>query len=64
MLIKETAIVGYIALEDLTKAGDNIRARTFEAFVPLITVALIYLLLTTLLTKLFNYVERRLRAND
>ncbi len=64
VLIKETAIVGYIALEDLTKAGDNIRARTFEAFVPLITVALIYLLLTTLLTKLFNYVERRLRAND
>ncbi len=64
VLIKETAIVGYIALEDLTKAGDNIRSRTFDAFVPLITVALVYLLLTTLLTKLFNYVERRLRAND
>lgn len=63
VLVKETAIVGYIAIEDLTKAGDVIRSRTFEAFVPLITVALIYLLITTLLSKLFTYVERRLK-ND
>ena len=63
VLIKETAIVGYIAVEDLTKAGDIIRSRTFDAFVPLITVALIYLVMTMLLTKLFQYVERRMK-ND
>lgn len=61
VLIKETAIVGYIAIEDLTKAGDVIRSRTFDAFLPLITVALIYLLLTTMISKLFSLVERRLR---
>ena len=60
VLIKETAIVGYIALEDLTKAGDIIRSRTFDAFIPLITVALIYLLLTFLLSKLFTFVERKM----
>ena len=63
VLIKETAIVGYIAVEDLTKAGDIIRSRTFDAFVPLITVALIYLVMTMLLTKLFQYVGRRMK-ND
>ena len=63
VLIKETAIVVYIAVEDLTKAGDIIRSRTFDAFVPLITVALIYLVMTMLLTKLFQYVERRMK-ND
>ena len=62
-MIKETAIVGYIALQDLTKVGDIIRSNTYEAFIPLITVALIYLLLTSLLSKLFTYVERRMR-ND
>lgn len=64
VLIKETAIVGYIALEDLTKVGDIIRSRTYDAFVPLITVALVYLLITGILAKLFTKLERRLRKSD
>ncbi len=53
-LIKGTAIVGYIAIQDLTKAGDIIRSRTYDAFFPLIMVALIYLGVTTLLIWLFS----------
>lgn len=64
VLIKETAIVGYIALEDLTKVGDVIRSRTFSALVPLLTVALVYLLLTSLIARLFTLLERRLRRSD
>lgn len=64
VLIKETAIVGYIAVEDLTKAGDMIRSRTFDAFFPLITVALIYLAITGILSKLFKMMERRLARSD
>ena len=43
VLLKETSVAGYIALQDLTKAGDIIRSRTYDAFMPLIAVALIYL---------------------
>lgn len=64
VLLKETSVAGYIALEDLTKAGDIIKSRTYDAFFPLIAVALIYLVLVVLLTKLVNYVERRLRNSD
>jgi polar amino acid transport system substrate-binding protein len=48
-LLKMTAIVGYIAVVDLTKASDLIRSRTFDAFFPLILVAVIYFLLAWLL---------------
>ena len=48
-LLLSTAIVGYIAVQDLTKIGDLIRARTFDAFVPLIIVSAIYFLLSWLL---------------
>ncbi|MDF2821788.1 MAG: amino acid transporter permease [Clostridiales bacterium] len=64
VLIKETAIVGYIALEDLTKVGDVIRSRTYSALVPLVTVAIVYLLVTGLLAKIFALIERRLRIGD
>lgn len=64
VLLKETAICGYIALQDLTKAGDIIRGRTFIAFLPLIAVALIYLLMVLGLTWLLGKLERRLRASD
>lgn len=63
-LVKETSIVGYIALEDLTKMGDIIRSKTYSPFVPLITVALIYLAITSLLAWLFGKLERRLRKSD
>ena len=64
VLLKETSVAGYIALEDLTKGGDIIRSRTFSAFFPLITVALIYLIMVTIFTKLVGILERRLRQGD
>ncbi len=64
VLIKETSIAGYVGIMDLTKAGDLIRGRTFSAFMPLISVALIYLALVMLLTWLLGKVERRLRRNE
>jgi len=47
-LLKATAIVGYIAVQDLTKVADLIRARTFDAFMPLIVISVLYLILTWL----------------
>mgnify|MGYP000655572614 CR=1 FL=1 len=64
VLLKETSVAGYIALQDLTKAGDIIRSRTYDAFMPLIAVALIYLAMVLIFTKLVNMLERRLRSSD
>ena len=58
--IKATAIVGYIAVQDLTKMGDIIRARTYEPFFPLITVAVIYFLFGRLLALIVRAIARRL----
>ena len=63
-LLKETAISGYIGLNDLTKGGDIIRSQTFEAFIPLIAVALIYLAIVMLLTFAVNKLERKLKNNE
>ena len=63
-LLKETAVVGYIGLQDLTMGGDIIRSRTFDAFVPLITVALIYLVIVIGLSAALKKFERRLRRSD
>ena len=63
-LLKETSVSGYIALQDLTKGGDIIRSRTYDAFMPLIAVALIYLVMVMIFTKLVNMLERRLRNSD
>jgi len=64
VLLKETSICGYIGLMDLTRGGDIIRSRTYEAFMPLIAVALIYLVLVMILTAGVNRLERKLRANE
>lgn len=64
VLLKETSVSGYIALQDLTKGGDIIRSRTFDAFMPLFAVALIYLVLVLIFTKLVNMLERRLRSSE
>ncbi len=64
VLLKETSIVGYIALEDLTKGGDIIRSRTYSAFMPLIAVALIYLAMVTFFTMLVGLLERRLKNSE
>lgn len=64
VLLKETSIAGYISIQDLTKAGDLIRFATFEAFIPLITVAVIYLIMVLGLSKLLSMLERRLSKSD
>ena len=63
-LLKETAIAGYIALDDLTRSGNIIRSRTFDPYTPFLLVAIVYLYTTTILTSLVNRVERRMRASD
>ena len=63
-LLKETSVSGYIAIQDLTKGGDIIRSRTYSAFMPLIAVALVYLTIVLIFTKLIQILERRLRQNE
>ena len=63
-LLKETSISGYIGLMDLTRGGDIIRSTTYDAFMPLIAVAVIYLVLVLILTSLVNRLERKLRSNE
>ena len=53
-LVKATAIVGYVAVQDLTKMGDIVRSRTYEAFFPLIAIAIIYFVLGRLLVFIIN----------
>lgn len=64
VLLKETSISGYIALQDLTKGGDIIRTQTYSPFMPLVAVALIYLVMVMGLSKLLTLLERRLARND
>ena len=64
VLLKETSVAGYIALEDLTKGGDIIRSRTYSAFMPLMAVALIYLLLVMLFSQGVKLLERRLKKSN
>lgn len=64
VLIKETSVAGYVALKDLTYVGNLIRSRTYEAFFPLITIALIYLIIVMILSYFLKKLERRLRNSD
>lgn len=57
-LVKMTSIVGYIAVQDLTKASDIIRSRTFDAFFPLIMIAILYFLISWALMQSLNYLEK------
>jgi len=63
-LIKETAIVGYVGLVDIQKAGDFIKSATYEAFMPLIATAIIYFVLIKILTLALGRVEKKLRESD
>ena len=63
-LLKETSVAGYVAVADLTKGGDIIRSRTYSPFLPLIAVALIYLVLVMFFSHLVGILERRLRNSD
>lgn len=64
VLIKETSVASFIAVMDLTKAGDMIRNATYNAWIPLLTCAVIYLCMTLGLTKLFSLFEKRLAKSD
>ena len=62
-LLKESSIVGYIGLVDLTKAGDIIRSNTYEALIPLCSVALVYLAIVMIMTAGVSRLERRLKRD-
>ena len=64
VLLKETSVAGYVAVADLTFAGNRIRGATYSAFMPLIAVAVIYLILVMFFSWLVNKLERRLRQSD
>jgi len=63
-LLKETSVAGYAAIQDLTRAGNIIRSKTFSAFMPLVAVALIYLAMVMILTYFVGRLERRLRNSE
>jgi len=64
VLLKETSVVGYAGVIDLTKGGEIIRGRTFEAFMPLLAVAAVYLVMVMFFTWLVSKLERRLRSSE
>lgn len=64
VLLKETAIVGYVSLSDLTRVANQISSRTYEAFMPLIGSAVIYFVTIKIITILLEKLERRLRKSD
>jgi len=64
MLIKETAIVGYVSMTDLTRAANQVVSLTYQAFMPLIGAAVIYFIIIKILTVLLAKLERRLRQGD
>mgnify|MGYP003302967127 CR=1 FL=1 len=59
VLLKETSVAGYIALQDLTRGGDIIRSQTYDAFFPLIAVALIYFAITWIIALLMDTVRKK-----
>jgi len=61
-LVKATAIVGFIAIQDLTRAGDIIRSRTYDAYFPLLFVALVYLTVTTICVMIFKFIVKKVNG--
>ena len=64
VLLKETSVAGYVTIRDLTMGGNIIRAATYSPFMPLIAVALIYLVMVMIFTRLVGILERRLRKSE
>ncbi len=64
VLLKETSVAGYIAMQDLTKGADIIRSQTYSAFMPLVMAAAIYLIMVIIFDSLIKKLERRLRNSD
>ncbi|MBO7341449.1 MAG: amino acid ABC transporter permease [Clostridia bacterium] len=63
-LLKETSVAGYVAVVDITKAATNIRNKTYDAVNPILLLAIVYLVMVMILTKLLAILERRLRKSD
>ena len=63
-LLKETSVVGYITIVDVTRVADLVRSRTYDQFFPLLVVAVIYLVLVIGITQLLKIAERRLAKSD
>ena len=63
-LLKETSVASFITVVDLTKAGDMLRTATYNPWVPLFTIAIVYLAMTIILTQVFGVLERRLARSD
>lgn len=63
-LLKETSVAGYVAVIDITKAGNQIKNTTYDQVNPILLVALVYLVMVILMTKLLNVLERRLRKSE
>ncbi len=63
-LLKDTSLVTVIGLKDMVKGALIIQGRTYQAFLPLVSVAIIYLILVIILSKLLTLLERRLRESD
>ncbi len=63
-LLKDTSLVSVIALRDVTKQAQNIVSKTYQAYIPYISLALIYLVIVIILTKLLGMLERRLRKSE
>ncbi len=64
VLVKETSVAGYVAIMDLTKVGNTVINRTYDAFTPLISVAIFYLIVVLILSFILKRIERRLRNSD
>ena len=62
-MLKESSIVGYVGLVDVMKGADIIRSNTYEALIPLVTVALVYLVIVMVMTAGVNRLERRLKRD-
>ena len=63
-LLKDTSLVSVIALRDVTKQAQNIVSKTYQAYIPYISLAIIYLVIVIILTKLLSILERRLRKSE
>lgn len=63
-LLKETSVAGYVAVIDLTKAGNQIKNTTYDQVNPILLVAIVYLVIVMIMTKLLSIMERRLRKSD
>lgn len=64
VLVKETAVVGYIGMTDLTKAYSTVQSRTMDPLPPLLIIAVVYFIITKILSIIFSRMERRLRESD